>query len=67
MLPAQVLQPPPPLAGAVGAADWGWSWSQNINPVPRSLRLPNPIQHPRNPLIPRSPKPSNFLETLSWR
>lgn len=23
MLPAQVLQPPPPLAGAVGAADWG--------------------------------------------
>lgn len=48
MLPAQVLQPPPPLAGAVGAADWGGGGHgrKNINPVPRSLRLPNPIQHP---------------------
>lgn len=47
MLPAQVLQPPPPLAGAVGAADWGGGHGRkNINPVPRSLRLPNPIQHP---------------------
>lgn len=44
MLPAQVLQPPPPLAGAVGAADWGGGGMVAKTSIPCHAASASPTQ-----------------------